>query len=341
MASPFLNKVRNEMRLRGYSIRTEKTYLLWIRQYIYFIRKRHPETAGAREVKAFLTHLAVKRNVAVNTQKTALNAIVFMYRKVLNIDLGDMDFKLATKQRHLPAVLEPFEVAAILKHLSERERLIVQLMYGSGLRVSECLRLRLQDIDFQGHALLIRNSKGNKDRRTLLSPRLEQPLRKALAEALQVHQYDVSQGVGPSLPKAFARKDPGAVKKPAWAFVFPASRHCQDPYTDRLCRHHLHQTAIRKALRNAVVKAGIVNKRIGCHTFRHSFATQLLLAGNDIRTVQELMGHNDVKTTQIYTHVIGQHYAGVKSPIDHLDPDEINECAIPAYEAPLALTATG
>lgn len=318
MTSPFLEAVRRDIRLRGYSIRTEKAYLQWIRQYIYFNKKQHPKDLGADEVKAFLSYLATDRHVAVNTQKVALNAVVFLYHKVLGKELGDLGFTLATKQRSLPVVLSQGEIKNLLGCLKERNKLIVEILYGSGLRISECLRLRIQDIDLQKCSVTVKDGKGNKDRQTLLSPRLIPDLERTIEAALKVLQEDNEKGVGPSLPYALGRKYPNAYRSPRWAFIFPSTTLCQHPITGITCRHHLHQTVIRKALQTAAAKAGIVNKKVNCHTFRHSFATHLLEAGTDIRTVQELLGHNDVKTTQIYTHVLGQHYAGTLSPLDRM-----------------------
>lgn len=318
MASPFLASVRQDLRLRGYSIRTEKAYLYWIRFYINYMGKRHPGEMGAKEVKVFLTYLANERFVAVNTQKVALNALVYLYQKFLGVELGGLGFSLATKQRSIPSVLTKEEVASIIDTLSGRNRLIIELLYGSGLRVSECLRLRIQDIDLQELSLTVRDGKGNKDRQTLLSPRLRATLSEAMDKALTLQREDNAQEVGPSLPYALGRKYPNAYRSPMWAFIFPSTGLCRHPVTGVLCRHHLHQTVIRKALKQAVNTAGIINKKVNCHTFRHSFATHLLESGTDIRTVQELLGHNDVKTTQIYTHVLGQHYAGTSSPLDRL-----------------------
>ncbi len=318
MKSPFIESVRAEIRLRGYSIRTEKTYLTWIKQFIYFIDKRHPKDVGAGEVKAFLSWLANDRNVAVNTQKVALNSLVFLYHKVFQHELGELGFSLATRQRSLPSVLSPTEVRCILNQLEGRNKLAIQLMYGSGLRVSECLRLRVQDIDLENGSLTIRDGKGRKDRQTLLSQRLREPLQKSIQHGIHVQELDNQQNVGCSLPHALGRKYPNAHRSPGWAFIFPSQGICNHPMTGVLCRHHLHQSVIRKALRKAVSLSGITIKRINCHTFRHSFATHMLSNGADIRTVQELLGHSDVKTTQIYTHVLGQHYAGSQSPLDRL-----------------------
>jgi len=316
--SPFMEMVRGEIRLRGFSIRTEKSYLFWIKQFILFHQKRHPQTMGRDEVKAFLTWLAVKRNVAVNTQKVALNAVVFLYHKVLKQELGELGFSLATKQRHLPSVLTPAEVAVILQQLKGRDRLIVELLYASGLRITEALRLRVQDIDFDNYSICVRDAKGNKDRQTLLSESVVAPLKEEIAKALALQQKDNQHKIGPSFPNQLGVKYPNAYKSPAWMFIFPSVSLSTNPVTGVNCRHHLHDSVIRKALKRAVALAGIEQKRVSCHTFRHSFATHLLQAGCDIRNLQELLGHNDVKTTQIYTHVIGKHFVNIRSPADVL-----------------------
>jgi integron integrase len=316
--SPFIEQLRGEMRLRGYSIRTERAYLFWIKQYIFYNNKRHPKDMGMEEVKAFLTWLAVHRHVAVNTQKVALNALVFLYHKVLKQELGEIDFSPATKQRHLPTILSKSEVAAILNKLNRRDRLIISILYGSGLRVTECLRLRIQDIDLKKLSLTVRDGKGNKDRKTLLSPALVAPLQEFIQAAIQLQTQDNARGIGPSLPGVLSKKYPNAFKAAGWMYIFPSSGLCTHPYTGVTCRHHLHESIVRKALQHAVQQAGIRDKRVNCHTFRHSFATHLLEDGSDIRSVQELLGHNDVKTTQIYTHVLGRQYAGTRSPLDYL-----------------------
>ncbi|QSX31444.1 integron integrase [Shewanella cyperi] len=315
--SPFMTCVREAMRMRGYSIKTEKAYLYWIKAFILFHGKRHPDTMGREEVGQFLTYIANQRNVAINTQKLALNALVYLYHKHLHQDLGDLGFRYSCKQRQLPTVLNPSEISLILQQLRGRDRLIIELLYGSGLRVSECLRLRIQDIDLSQLALTIRDGKGRKDRQTILSQRCAEQLPDFFEQARALQSLDNARGIGPSLPYALERKYPTAFRQPGWMFVFPSATTCQHPYTHTLCRHHLHQSVIRKTLGIAVRKSGIV-KRVTCHTFRHSFATHLLQAGRDIRTVQELLGHNDLKTTQIYTHVLGQHYAGTVSPLDCL-----------------------
>lgn len=318
MGSQFLESVRQDMRLRGYSISTEKTYLLWIRRFIYFTGNQHPKVVEMSQIANYLTYLAVERHVSINTQKTALNAIAFLFEKFLKREMGDLGFKLATKQRSLPAVLNIDEVRQILSQLESRNKLIIQLLYGSGLRVSECLRLRMQDINFDRLSLTIHDGKGRKDRQTLLSRKLVLPLRAQMGAAQIVQQKDAEKGIGASMSPALSRKIPSAFTNPSWAYVFPSKNLCAHPLTGEVCRHHLHPTGVRKFLQVAVAKSKLTSKRITAHTFRHSFATNLLLNGADIRTVQELLGHNDISTTQLYTHVLGQHYAGTQSPVDRL-----------------------
>ena len=318
MKSPFLQEISRDMRLRGYALKTEKTYLHWILRYIYFINRKHPSETGPDEVRAFLTWLAADRHVAINTQKIALNALVYLYHKFLGRDLGDLGFTLATKQRHLPSVLSVDEIRKILLQLKGRNRLIIQMLYGSGLRVSECLRLRVRDIDFDLMSVTVHDGKGRKDRTVLLSASVVTGLQRQIDAALLIHSNDNARGVGPSMPTALARKYPDAYKMPAWAFIFPSSNLSAHPDDATLCRHHLHDSVVRKYLHTAVRQAGVTRKKVSTHTFRHSFATHLLQNGADIRTVQELLGHNDLSTTQIYTHVLGRHYAGTASPLDKL-----------------------
>ena len=318
MASQFLEQVRKGLRARGYSIATEKTYLLWIRRFINFSGNTHPAEVDVTTITDYLSYLANSRNVSVNTQKTVLNALVYLFEKHLKRQVGDLNFKLAKKQRRLPTVLSPKEVSSVLATLSGRNKLIIQLLYGSGLRVSECLRLRVQDVDLAGFALHIYDGKGRKDRKTLVSARLQEGLSKQIELACEVQRCDNVRGVGCSLPLALARKYPNPDRSSSWAYLFPARSLCAHPYTGELCRHHLHHTVVRRFLKDAVLAASLDHKRITTHTFRHSFATHMLQAGSDIRTVQELLGHNDVSTTQIYTHVIGKHYAGTSSPLDEL-----------------------
>jgi integron integrase len=320
MRSPFLEEIRRDMRLRGYAIKTEKTYLHWILRYIYFINRRHPAEAGAEEVRAFLTYLTADRKVSVNTQKIALNSVVYLYNKFLTIDLGELNFALATKQRSLPTVLSVDEVIRVLSKLEGRNRLIIQLLYGSGLRVNECLRLRAKDIDFNLKSITVYDGKGRKDRTTLLSSNLIDPLKGQINQAIIQQKEDNERGIGPSLPTALSKKYPKAFTMQGWAYLFPSTAYSANPYDGALCRHHLHDSVVRKFLAVAVRDAGLVRKKVSAHTFRHSFATHLLQNGTDIRTVQELLGHNDLSTTQIYTHVLGRHFAGTASPLDRLLP---------------------
>lgn len=318
MQSPFLNNVKSECRLRGYSLRTEKTYLYWTKQFIYFTEKKHPAACGKEEVTQFLSYLAEQRNVSVNTQKVALNALVFLYRNVVKQDLGDLGFSLARKQRNLPLVLSPPDIQTLLTAMHGRDRLIFQLLYGSGLRISECLRLRVKDIDLDRLSVTVIDGKGKKDRQTLLSPSLIESLTAFIETAVSLQANDAKSGIGSAINPALARKYPGASTNPAWAFIFPSSRWCAHPLSGEVCRYHLHPSVPRRILQRAARQCNLDHKRVNCHTFRHSFATHLLISGTDIRTVQELLGHNDVKTTQIYTHVVGQHYAGTMSPLERL-----------------------
>ncbi len=318
MNSPFIESIRSACRLRGYSLKTEKSYVFWARRFIYFNNKRHPQDCGPPEVTAFLTHLAEERHVAINTQKVALNAIVFLYRHVLQQELGELGFKLARKQRQLPIVLSPSEVQRILAQLQGHHQLIFQLLYGSGLRISECLRLRVKDVDTENFSITVIDGKGNKDRQTLLSKSLASRIIALKKTAQETQASDAAQGIGVAMDEALSKKYPRAAYSPAWAYLFPSTRWTAHPITGHIVRYHLHPSVPQKQLKRAVELAGLDTKRVNCHTFRHSFATHLLATGTDIRTVQELLGHNDVSTTQIYTHVLGQHYAGTVSPLDRL-----------------------
>lgn len=315
--SPFIDSIRRKMRMWGYSIRTEKSYTYWIKYYIRFHRYKHPEELGRDDIALFLDHLANDRHVTANTQRIALNSIMFLYNRFLELPMKNVTFSLAKRQRYLPAVLTPKEVHLVLDELDGIHKLIVQLMYGSGLRVSEALGLRVQDINFEKNSVTVRNGKGGKDRVTLLSSNIKEALHEQIENALSKQVKDNEKGLGPSLPVALGRKYPRAFQTPGWMFIFPSVTICRHPVSDQLCRHHLHQSVIRKALKRATLAANI-RTRVTCHTFRHSFATHLLEGGTDIRTVQELLGHTDVKTTQIYTHVIGKHYAGTLSPLDRV-----------------------
>ncbi len=297
MKSPFLESIRRTMRLRGYAIKTEKSYLYWIKYYIRFHRRRHPDEMGRDEIISFLDHLANDRHVAIATQQIALNSVMFMYNKILDKPIKNMNFIRANKHRRLPTVLNVNEVVEIIDELEGLHKLIVQLMYGSGLRVSEALSLRIQDIDFDKKSVTIINGKGGKDRVTLLSASLKESLTEQIKIALELQDSDNRDGVGPSMPVALERKYPSAYKTGGWMFLFPSVSTCKHPVSEKLCRHHLHHTVIRKALNKAKSKTSIT-KRVTCHTFRHSFATHLLQSGTDIRTLQELLGHTDIKTTE-------------------------------------------
>lgn len=316
--SQFLTELRQSLRMRGYSMRTEKTYSYWVADFIRFHGMQHPTSMGADQVVAYLSFLANNRNVAINTQKSALNALAYLYNQFLEMPLGDLGFTHAKRPRRLPVVISGAEVASILQMLDQRDRLIFSLLYGSGLRITECLRLRVKDINFDQGSLNVIDGKGNKDRQTILSQKLFGVLNAQIETSIALQSEDNKQGIGPSLPYSLGRKLPNAYRQSAWMFIFPSTTICKHPVTGIPCRHHLHDSVPRKALKRAVAGAQLNRKRITCHTFRHSFATELLRAGRDIRTVQELLGHSDVSTTQIYTHVLGQHFAGTTSPIDLL-----------------------
>ena len=314
--SPFMDEVRAAIRVRHYSIRTEQAYLDWTRRFILFHGKRHPRDMGEREVAAFLTHLAVERRVAAATQKQALNALVFLYKRVLERPLGDIEgVAPASRPPKLPVVLTTDEIGRVLASLSGVYWLIACLQYGSGLRLMESVRLRVKDLDFEHRAVVVRGGKGNKDRVVTLPDELVEPLRRQLAHRRNLFEQDLSAGVGSVyLPHALARKYPNAAHEWGWQYVFPADHVSTDPRSGARRRHHVGETAVQKAVRRALRKAGI-ERPASCHTLRHSFATHLLERGADIRTVQEQLGHADVRTTQIYTHVIERGGRGVRSPL--------------------------
>ena len=316
-ASPFLEQVRQVIRCKNYSIKTEKTYLTWIRSFIYFHNKRHPKDMGANEVGAYLSHLAVERNVAPSTQRTALNALVFMYRDVLNNPMEDsINFSYSQKAPRIPTVFTHQEACAVLEQLRSKNYLMAALLYGAGLRVMECVRLRIKDIDFALRQLIVRNGKGNKDRVTPIPEKIIPDLKHAIEHAQKLHDYDLSEGYGEVfLPYALDRKYPSAATELAWQYIFPAGHRSVDPRSGLVRRHHVGEQSLQRAVKKAIKKAGI-QKQASCHTFRHSFATRLLEMNYDIRTVQTLLGHADVKTTEIYTHVIGRGALAVTSPLD-------------------------
>ena len=316
-----LEQVRDSIRARHMSFRTEKTYLYWIRRFIRFHRLRHPREMGATEVEAFLTSLAVDNKVAASTQNQALAAVLFLYRDVLQIDLPWLASVIRAKRPiRLPVVMTRTEVQRVLSNLNGTEWLVVSLLYGSGMRVTEGLQLRVKDIDLSRHEILIRDSKGQKDRLTILPDSLVAPLKEHLARVRLLFEADRdATKPGVALPFALRRKYPHAATSWAWQWVFPARTHCRDPYSGEHVRFHLHPQNIQRSVKLAIRKAGI-DKPASTHTFRHCFATHLLEDGYDIRTVQELLGHADVKTTMIYTHVLNRGGRGVRSPLDARTP---------------------
>jgi integron integrase len=314
-----LDLVRERIRTKHYSLRTEQTYLQWIRRFILFHGKRHPREMGAPEVEAFLSNLATERNVAASTQMQALSALLFLYKEVLGIDLPWLsNLTRARKPRHLPVVLTVDEVKALLARLQGRNSLMAELLYGAGLRLMECVRLRVKDVDFAMGQITVRDGKGFKDRVTMLPASVVEPLKRYLEKVKAIHNDDLQAGFGEvSLPFALARKYPNAGREWGWQYVFPSSHRSIDPYSHKERRHHLDEKVLQRAIKSAVRAAGLV-KPASCHTLRHSFATHLLQSGYDIRTVQELLGHKDVSTTMIYTHVLNRGGHGVVSPLDRM-----------------------
>jgi integron integrase len=314
-----LDQVRARIRRRNFSIRTEQAYVDWARRFILFHGKRHPLEMGAAEVEAFLSHLAIERNVSASTQNQAKAALLFLYKEVLEVELPWLNEIVAAKVgRRLPVVLTPTEVRALLNELNGSMWLVASLLYGTGMRLLEGLRLRVKDIDFEPREILIREGKGNKDRVTVLPENLLLPLREQLARARKLHNDDLAAGFGAVwLPDALAVKYRSAPKAWGWQFVFPSVGRSLDPRGGVERRHHLHEQSVQKAVALAARRAGI-DKPCSPHVLRHSFATHMLQAGYDIRTVQELLGHKDVATTQIYTHVLNRGGCGVRSPFDAL-----------------------
>jgi len=314
-----LDRVRTALRARHGSRRTEKAYVGWIRRFILFHNKRHPAEMGAAEVTHFLSWLAVEKNVAASTQNQALSALLFLYRNVLELDLPWLDDVVRAKRaERLPVVLTREEVRAVIQGLHGAPRLMAVLLYGAGLRLLECARLRVKDVDFATNQIIVRSGKGDKDRVTMLPAAVKTGLATHLQSVRLQHEVDLRQGAGwVELPWALARKYPNAGREWAWQWVFPATRIYVDRVTGHRRRHHLHESVLQRAVNQAVRRAGIT-KPASCHTFRHSFATHLLEDGQDIRTVQELLGHRDVSTTMIYTHVLNRGPAGVRSPADRM-----------------------
>ena len=313
-----LDEYRHALRLKHYSYRTEDTYILWVRDYILFHDKRHPKDIGIPEIGQFLTHLASQKEVSASTQNQAFSAILFLYRHVLHIELDELQLAELRPQRSktVPTVLSKDEVKRLFASLSGTYKLIAQVMYGGGLRVMETMRLRVKDIDLENHQIIVRDGKGENDRFTILPDSLIQPLQLHLEYVKALHQKDLADGFGSVyLPYALDRKYPNANKDWIWQYAFPASNISKDKRTGVSRRHHIHESYVQKSIKEAARRTNI-DKHVTPHTLRHSFATHLLQNGYDIRTIQELLGHKDVKTTMVYTHVLGRGASGVKSPLD-------------------------
>jgi len=331
-----MNCVSNAMRARHYSPRTEQSYCGWIRRYILFHDKRHPMEMGESEINGFLTHLAVRGKVAASTQNQALCALLFLYRHVLGREIGDLgEVFWARRPKRLPVVMTREEARLVLAHLEGDRWLMASLMYGAGLRLLECLRLRVQDLDFSRNEILVRDGKGAKDRITMLPAAVKGSLGKHLEHIREIHRRDLADGWGRvKMPNALERKYPNASAQWRWQWVFPQEGRWRNSRTGEQGRHHVDESIVQRAVRRAVAAAGLV-KRVSSHTFRHSFATHLLESGYDIRTIQELLGHKDVKTTMIYTHVLNQGPKGVRSPMDEVPvgpyPDQPNTPPDPTH----------
>lgn len=312
----FMEHLRTFIRSKQLAYKTEKTYCTWIKDFLHFNNLQHPENMGAKEVDDYLSFLAVQRNLSVNSQKTALNALVFLYKQFYNKDLGQLNFAPSMRPKTIPTVFSHAEATAVIEKLSGTYKLAALLMYGAGLRVMEAARLRVQDVDFANNCLVVREGKGRKWRRSLMPKSLVSDLRRQIDYALALHSKDLADGLGEVyLPDALSRKYPNAATAPGWQYLFPAPHIAKDPRADIKRRHHVGEQQIQRSVKKAIQQCGIY-KKSGCHTFRHSFATNLLQAGADIRNIQELMGHSDLSTTQIYTHVVGIQERGITSPVD-------------------------
>jgi integron integrase len=312
-----VDRVRDTIRVKHYSYKTEQSYVNWIVRYILYHNKRHPQEMGSKEIEEFLTHLAVERNVAASTQNQALQAILFLYREVLRQELDlKVDAVRAKRSKYLPTVLSKEEILAIIGNLQGTYQLVAKMLYGTGLRLTEVLQLRIKDIDFAHSQIVVRDTKGMESRVTMLPNSVVEELKLHVERVKLQHQQDLTQGYGSVyLPFALERKYPHAGYEWIWQFVFPSGNISTDPRTGVVRRHYLHESGLQKAMKQAVRQSEIT-KRVSCHTFRHSFATHLLQNGYDIRTVQELLGHKDVKTTMIYTHVLNRGGRDVVSPLD-------------------------
>ncbi len=312
-----LEQVSDAIRVKHYSHRTEQTYVEWIRRYILFHHKRHPKDMGVEEIQVFISHLATERHLSASSQNQALSAILFLYRHILQKEIEfPTDIIRAEKSKTLPTVLTQQEAMTVISKMTGLPQLMTKILYGSGIRLMECLRLRVKDIDFGNHTLIVRDGKGEDDRVTVLPNSLIPALQAQIKVVALIHRQDLEKGYGEVyLPYALAQKYSNAAKEEMWQYLFPAISLSIDPKSKKTMRHHMDETILQKAIRRAALLAKI-DKPISPHTFRHSFATQLLQSGYDIRTVQELLGHKDVKTTMIYTHVLQRGAGAVKSPLD-------------------------
>ena len=314
-----IEELRQVLRSKHYSRRTEQSYCNWVKRFLRFHKMRHPDKMGEAEINAFLSHLALRRKVSVSTQNQALSAILFLYKCVVKKEIRNLgDVIRARRPKHLPVVMTRDEVTDVLNHLEGQAWLMCSLMYGAGLRLTECLELRVQDIDFRANQIVVRSGKGFKDRVTVLPQAAKRALMDHLREVRQVHERDLAEGYGRiPMPYALAKKYPRADREWRWQFVFPQRRRWINRQTGEQGRYHVDESIIQKAVKAAVAEAGLT-KRVSCHVLRHSFATHLLEDGYDIRTVQELLGHKDVRTTMVYTHVLNRGGKGVPSPMDSI-----------------------
>ena len=313
-----LDQVRSVLRVKHYSYRTEQSYIHWIKRYIYFNNKIHPKELDGNNISKFITHLALKEKVSSSTQNQALCALVFLYKQVFGLDLGEFpEIHWAKKPKKIPVVFSKSEVLKVLENLSGNHWIMAMLLYGSGLRLNECLQLRVKDVDFDYKQITVRDGKGDKDRVTILPEKLINPLKDQISYVKALFEKDIKEGYNSVyMPFALEKKYPHAGKELGWRFVFPSENISNDPRSNIKRRHHIHESVLPKAVKRAIRKSDIT-KQASCHTFRHSFATHLLEDGYDIRTVQELLGHSNVKTTMIYTHVMNKGGLGVKSPADN------------------------
>lgn len=319
MSNPpkLIDQLTDALRTRHYSPKTEDAYVMWVKRYIRFHKMRHPKDMAEPEINEFLTHLAVEEKLSASTQNQALSALLFLYRHVFGLDIGDLgEVVRARKSHHIPVVMTREETRAVLAKMNGETKLMAELLYGAGLRLSECLCLRVQDLDLPSGEIVVFNGKGMKDRVTVLPEGIKAALQQHLASVRAVHERDLADGFGRvQIPEALQRKYPNAAAEWKWQWVFPQAHRWKDPATGEQGRHHIDESILQRAVKEAVCAAGIT-KRVGCHTFRHSFATHLLAAGYDIRTIQELLGHKSVNTTMIYTHVLNKGGRGVTSPLD-------------------------